>query len=84
MPDPQPAPLCVRYDRLQEANLWAQFAAAALGGHNAFGFYDDGDDVRMVITHEEAAGFAADQADMMMAEFRTRFHHDPEAKNGAV
>ncbi|HVK07656.1 MAG TPA: hypothetical protein VM597_02650 [Gemmataceae bacterium] len=83
MPDPQPAPLCIRYDRLHEANLWAQFAAAALGGHNAHGFYDSDDGERMLLTNEEAVEFAVDQADSMMVEFRARFHHDPEAKNGA-
>jgi hypothetical protein len=81
MPDPT-APLFVAYDRSIEASYWAQFAAAALAGHNAYGFYDHGNENSAANSTKGAVEIAAQQADMLLAAFRTRYHHQPEDVNG--
>lgn len=73
-----PESVNVPYDRHQEAQKWALFAAHALAGFNAFGYYDHGNQTHSEINQGEAVALAADQADDMIAEFKARFHHDPD------
>jgi hypothetical protein len=56
---------------MTDKELWAMFAAAALGGHNAFG------DENMFNQTDHAVRIAADQADDRLDAFRERFPRKP-------
>lgn len=59
--------LYVPYEQYTAAHVWLRFAAAAMGGLNAFGYEG------LSVPTKDVPGVAAWQADMMLEEFRTRF-----------
>ena len=77
---PAPEEIIIPYSQWNGAKFWADFAAAALAGHNAYGFCDP-DGTRFDNESDAAVRLAAGQADAMLIEFRARFHHAPEVKS---
>ncbi len=73
---PAPDPLYVAYDQWLAAKLWADFAGHALAGLTARGLASDGSEEHRKVLRLERCSRAAEYADAMLAEFRSRFHHE--------